>query len=48
MGLDFADCGGADFARDKNIPVIVFPKKKGAQDVFSGGDLVTALRSDHT
>ncbi|KAG8385805.1 hypothetical protein BUALT_Bualt03G0083400 [Buddleja alternifolia] len=40
-----ADCGGAEYARDKHIPIIVFPKKKDAQEVFSAEDLVIALRS---
>ncbi|KAH6801624.1 Formyl transferase [Perilla frutescens var. frutescens] len=39
------DCGGAEFARDKGIPVILFPQRKGAQEVFSAEDLVIALRS---
>ncbi|KAH6837775.1 Formyl transferase [Perilla frutescens var. hirtella] len=40
-----SDCGGAEFARDKGIPVILFPRRKGAQEVFSAEDLVIALRS---
>ncbi|KAL7103073.1 hypothetical protein ACP275_08G158200 [Erythranthe tilingii] len=43
------DCGGAEFARDNCIPVIVFPKRKDGeeeQEVFSVEDqLVIALRS---
>ncbi|KAL0353272.1 UNVERIFIED_CONTAM: Phosphoribosylglycinamide formyltransferase, chloroplastic [Sesamum angustifolium] len=39
------DCGGAEYARGKGIPVIVFPKRKDTEEVFSGEDLVIALRS---
>ncbi|KAI3456526.1 hypothetical protein Pfo_013189 [Paulownia fortunei] len=39
------DCGGAEYSRDKGIPVIVFPKRKDTKDVFSAEDLVIALRS---
>ncbi|KAK6133266.1 hypothetical protein DH2020_033027 [Rehmannia glutinosa] len=39
------DCGGAEYARDKRIPVVVFPKKKDGQEVFSAEDLVITLRS---
>ncbi|KAG8365366.1 hypothetical protein BUALT_Bualt18G0097200 [Buddleja alternifolia] len=39
------DCGGAEYAGDKSIPVIVFPGKKDSKEVFSTEDLVTALRS---
>lgn len=39
------DCGGAEFARDKGIPVILFPPRKDAQEVFSAEDLVIGLRS---
>lgn len=39
------DCGGAEFARDKGVPVILFPQRKDAQDGLSAEDLVIALRS---
>ncbi|KAL0442999.1 UNVERIFIED_CONTAM: Phosphoribosylglycinamide formyltransferase, chloroplastic [Sesamum latifolium] len=39
------DCGGAEYARSKGIPVIVFPKRKDTEEVFSAEDLVSALRS---
>ncbi|KAK4421383.1 Phosphoribosylglycinamide formyltransferase, chloroplastic [Sesamum alatum] len=39
------DCGGAEYARDKGIPVVVFPRRKEGQDVFSAEDLVITLRS---
>ncbi|KAK6154609.1 hypothetical protein DH2020_008857 [Rehmannia glutinosa] len=39
------DCGGAEYARDNRIPVIVFPNKKDGQEVFSAEDLVITLRS---
>lgn len=37
------DCGGAQFARDKGIPVILFPKMKDGSGL-SSKDLVAALR----
>lgn len=40
------ECGGAEFAREKGIPVFIFPKRKDAQDGLSVEDLVMALRSD--
>lgn len=39
------DCGGADYARDRGIPVIVFPKPKNSDEGFSPEDLVAALRT---
>ncbi|XP_057765002.1 phosphoribosylglycinamide formyltransferase, chloroplastic [Salvia miltiorrhiza] len=36
------DCGGAEYARDKGIPVIVFPQR---EEVLSAEDLVILLRS---
>ncbi|KAL7088572.1 hypothetical protein ACP275_13G135700 [Erythranthe tilingii] len=39
------DCGGAEYAREKGIPVIVFPRTKDSQEGFSAEDLVIALRS---
>lgn len=41
-----ADCGGAEYARDNGIPVIVFPQRKDTQEVFSAEELVIALRLD--
>lgn len=38
------DCGGAAYARDKGIPVILFPRRKDAEEGFSAEDLVVALR----
>ncbi|KAL8542532.1 hypothetical protein ACS0TY_003411 [Phlomoides rotata] len=39
------DCGGAEYAREKGIPVLVFPKRRENQYVFSAEDLVIAFRS---
>ncbi|KAK2992234.1 hypothetical protein RJ640_005721 [Escallonia rubra] len=39
------DSGGADYARDKGIPLILFPKMKDEPGGLSPSDLVTALRS---
>ncbi|KAL8555643.1 hypothetical protein ACS0TY_003448 [Phlomoides rotata] len=39
------DCGGAEYAREKGIPVLVFPKRIENQYVFSAEDLVIAFRS---
>ncbi|KAK4386738.1 Phosphoribosylglycinamide formyltransferase, chloroplastic [Sesamum angolense] len=44
-GRRSSDCGGAEYARDKGIPVVVFPRRKDGQDVFSIEDLVITLRS---
>ncbi|MCL7028843.1 hypothetical protein MKW94_029414 [Papaver nudicaule] len=38
------DCGGAEYARKNNIPVILFPKTSNVPDGLSTSDLVTALR----
>ncbi|MCL7030162.1 hypothetical protein MKW94_017501 [Papaver nudicaule] len=38
------DCGGAEYARKNNIPVILFPKASNVPDGLSKSDLVTALR----
>ncbi|XP_022155077.1 phosphoribosylglycinamide formyltransferase, chloroplastic [Momordica charantia] len=38
------DCGGAEYARSKNIPVILFPKTKDEPDRLSPSDLVANLR----
>ncbi|XP_043692508.1 phosphoribosylglycinamide formyltransferase, chloroplastic-like [Telopea speciosissima] len=37
-------CGGAEFARDCGIPVILFPKTKDAAEGLSLTDLITSLR----
>ncbi|XP_044495002.1 phosphoribosylglycinamide formyltransferase, chloroplastic-like [Mangifera indica] len=37
-------CGGAEYARDKGIPVILFPKSKDKANGLSPTDLVAALR----
>ncbi|KAI9160063.1 hypothetical protein LWI28_004767 [Acer negundo] len=37
-------CGGAKYARDEGIPVILFPKSKDEPDGLSPIDLVAALR----
>ncbi|CAL0322846.1 unnamed protein product [Lupinus luteus] len=38
------DCGGAEYARNNGIPVILFPKTKDESDGLSPSDLVTTLR----
>ncbi|CAH9123335.1 unnamed protein product [Cuscuta epithymum] len=38
------DCGGANFARDRGIPVILFPKPNNTENGMSAGDLVGSLR----
>ncbi|XP_075486638.1 phosphoribosylglycinamide formyltransferase, chloroplastic-like [Primulina tabacum] len=42
---DKPECGGAEFAREKGIPVFIFPERKDAQEGLSAEDLVIALRS---
>ncbi|CAI0378094.1 unnamed protein product [Linum tenue] len=39
------DCGGAEYARNKGIPVLQFPKTKDGADGLSPTDLVAALRN---
>lgn len=39
-----AACGGAQYAGDKGVPVIVFPKTKDEPDGLSSDDLVNVLR----
>ncbi|KAL6538590.1 hypothetical protein OROGR_012578 [Orobanche gracilis] len=39
------DCGGAEYARGKGIPIILFPKRKDGQEAFPDKDLVITLRS---
>lgn len=38
-------CGGADYARDKGLPVVPFPKTKNEPEGISPIDLVAVLRS---
>ncbi|XP_073026537.1 LOW QUALITY PROTEIN: phosphoribosylglycinamide formyltransferase, chloroplastic-like [Primulina eburnea] len=42
---DKPECGGAEFAREKGIPVFIFPERKDAQEGLSAENLVIALRS---
>ncbi|KAF5474911.1 hypothetical protein F2P56_006763 [Juglans regia] len=37
-------CGGAEYAKDKGIPVVLFPKSKDEPDGLSPSELVSALR----
>nr|GEX10042.1 phosphoribosylglycinamide formyltransferase, chloroplastic [Tanacetum cinerariifolium] len=37
------DCGGAQYARENGIPVIIFPNTKGEPEGLSSNDLVAAL-----
>ncbi|XP_059663116.1 phosphoribosylglycinamide formyltransferase, chloroplastic [Cornus florida] len=37
-------CGGAEYARDNGIPVVLFPKTKDEPEGLSSNDLVAALR----
>lgn len=37
------DCGGAQFARDNGIPVIIYPNTKGEPEGLSSNNLVAAL-----
>ncbi|XWS73454.1 hypothetical protein CRYUN_Cryun02cG0130500 [Craigia yunnanensis] len=39
-----AACGGAQYARDKGIPVILFPKTKDELDGLTSDELVNVLR----
>ncbi|XP_020571897.1 phosphoribosylglycinamide formyltransferase, chloroplastic [Phalaenopsis equestris] len=41
---DKPGCGGAEYARDHNIPVIQFPKHKDSLEGFSPNDLLISLR----
>jgi len=38
------DCGGAEYARQNGIPVVLFPKAKDGSDGLSSNDLVDTLR----
>ncbi|KAJ0965188.1 hypothetical protein J5N97_026326 [Dioscorea zingiberensis] len=42
---DKASCGGAEYARDKGIPVLLFPKSKSCPEGLSSIDLINALRA---
>ncbi|KAF4399536.1 hypothetical protein G4B88_022619 [Cannabis sativa] len=37
-------CGGAEFAREKGIPIVLFPKTKDESEGISPADLVASLR----
>ncbi|XP_060188513.1 phosphoribosylglycinamide formyltransferase, chloroplastic-like [Lycium barbarum] len=39
------DCGGAKYAREQGIPVILFPKAKNSSEGLSEEDLVGSLRA---
>ncbi|MED6182989.1 Phosphoribosylglycinamide formyltransferase (GART) [Stylosanthes scabra] len=39
------DCGGAEYARNNGIPVVVFPKVKDGSDGLSPSELVGTLRN---
>lgn len=39
------DCGGAQYARENDIAVIIYPGTKGKPEGLSSDDLVAALRS---
>ncbi|KAL6990701.1 phosphoribosylglycinamide formyltransferase 1 [Sarracenia purpurea var. burkii] len=41
-------CGGAEYARDNSIPVILFPKMKEKTESLSANDLVSTLRSGYS
>ena len=38
------ECGGAEYARNNGIPVVLFPKGKDGSDGLSPSDLVDTLR----
>ncbi|XP_039129941.1 phosphoribosylglycinamide formyltransferase, chloroplastic-like [Dioscorea cayenensis subsp. rotundata] len=42
---DKASCGGAEYARDKGIPVLLFPRSKNCPEGLSSIDLINALRT---
>lgn len=44
MFMFMADCGGAEYARNNGIPVILFPKTSNVPEGLSTSDLLTALR----
>ncbi|RWV80165.1 hypothetical protein GW17_00058601 [Ensete ventricosum] len=39
-----AGCGGAEYARDNQIPVVIFPGSKSSPDGVSAAELVATLR----
>ena len=39
-----ADCGGAAYARENGIPVVLFPRSKEEPEGLSADDLITVLR----
>lgn len=39
-----AGCGGAEYAKDKGIPVVMFPKSKDEPGGLSPSELVSVLR----
>ncbi|KAJ3677603.1 hypothetical protein LUZ60_003327 [Juncus effusus] len=41
---DKPGCGGAEYARNNNIPVIIFPKSKSAPEGISTEELLSTLR----
>ncbi|KAL8223741.1 hypothetical protein R6Q57_019216 [Mikania cordata] len=40
------DCGGAHYARENGIPILIYPSTKGEPNGLSSNDLVTGLRSE--
>lgn len=44
LATNKSGCGGAEYARGKGIPVILFPKAKDEPEALSPNDLVAALR----
>ncbi|KAG9446052.1 hypothetical protein H6P81_012180 [Aristolochia fimbriata] len=45
---DKPGCGGAVYAREKGIPVIVYPRRSSVPEGLSTSDLVTSLRKYET
>ncbi|RZS02297.1 hypothetical protein BHM03_00032324 [Ensete ventricosum] len=44
MVTDKPGCGGAEYARDNQIPVVIFPGSKSSPDGVSAAELVATLR----
>ena len=42
-----ADCGGAEWARARGIPVLIYPRKKDTTDGLTAEELVEALTREH-
>ncbi|CAL9117309.1 unnamed protein product [Musa textilis] len=42
---DKPGCGGAEYARDNQIPVIIFPRSMSSPDAVSAAELVATLRN---